>query len=152
MEVEENLYGLKQSGRNWYLTIKFFLGQIGFTPAIKDECLFLKKGENVIEALVCLWVGDMAILGLHEDSYGDLSWFLNIKIEQTENKIMLSQEAYMEKLLEKFNMSESKTLETPLDVSLKMTKLDSPEIGSNEHREMQSCNYRGIEGRLNIWH
>ena len=55
---------------------------------------------------------------------------------------MLSQEAYVEKLLEKFNMSESKTLETPLDVSLKLSKLDSPEIGSNEHREMQSCGYR----------
>ena len=55
---------------------------------------------------------------------------------------MLSQEAYVEKILEKFNMSESKTLETPLDVSLKLSKLDSPEIGSNEHREMQSCDYR----------
>ena len=114
---------------------------------------------------MCLWVDDMVILGLQEDfcenfknkvseqfqisSYGDLSWFLNIKIEQTQNEIMLSQETYVEKLLEKFNMSESKTLETPLDVSLKLSKLDSPEIGSNEHIEMQSCDYRGIVGCLN---
>ena len=64
----------------------------------------------------------MVILGLQEDfcenfkikvseqfqisSYGDLSWFLNIKIERTENEVKLSQEAYVEKLLEKFNMSE----------------------------------------------
>ena len=46
-------------------------------------------------------------------------------------------------------MSESKTLETPLDVSLKLSKLDSPELGSNEHRNMQSCDYRGIVGCLN---
>ena len=59
--------------------------------------------------------------------YGDLRWFLNIKIEQTENEIMLSQEAYVEKSLEKLTMSESNTLETPLDVSLKLSKLDSPE-------------------------
>ena len=114
---------------------------------------------------MCLWVDDMVILGLQEDFcesfknkvseqfqisiYGDLSWFLNIKIERTQNQIMLSQEAYVEKLLEKFNMSEPKTLETPLDVSLKLSKLDSPEIGSNEHREMQSCDYRGIVGCLN---
>ena len=82
-------------------------------------------------------------------SYGDLSWFLNIKTERTQNEIMLSQEEYVEKLLEKFNMSESKTLETPLDVSLKLSNLDSPEIGSNEHREMQSCGYRDIVGCLN---
>ena len=107
----------------------------------------------------------MVILGLQEDfcenfefkvneqfqisSYGDLSWFLNVKIERTENEIMRSQEAYADKLLEKFNMSGSKTLETPLDVSLKLSKLDSPELGSIEHREMQSCDHRGIVACLN---
>ena len=74
----------------------------------------------------------MVILGLQEDfcenfkskvceqfqisNCGDLSWSLEIKIEQTENEIKLSQESYVEKLLENFNMSESKTLGTPLDV------------------------------------
>ena len=52
-------------------------------------------------------------------------------------------------MLEKFNMSESKTLETPFDVSLKLSKLDSPDIGSNEHREMQLCDSRSIVGCLN---
>ena len=106
----------------------------------------------------------MVILGLQKDfcenfknkvserfqisSYGDLSWFLNIKIEQTENEMKQSQEDNVEKLLEKFIMSESKTLETPLDVNLKLSKLESPEIGCNEHREMQSCDYRVIVGCL----
>ena len=62
---------------------------------------------------------------------------------------MLSQEPYVEKLLEKFNMSESKTLETPLDVSLKLSEINSPEIGSNEHREMHASDYRDIVGCLN---
>ena len=149
---------MKQSGRNWYFSIKNFLSQLGFTAAIQDECRFIKKGENAIEGLVCLWVDDMVILGLQKNfcenfkklvknkvseqfqisSYGDLSWFLNIKIERTENEIKLSQEAYVEKLLEKFNMNESKTLETPLHVNLKLPKLDLPEIGSNERRK---CNH-----------
>ena len=42
---------LKQSVRSWYLTIKNFLSQLGFTAAIHDECLFMKKGENAIEGL-----------------------------------------------------------------------------------------------------
>ena len=61
---------------------------------------------------------------------------------------MLSQETNVEKVLEKLNMSESKTLETPLDVSLKLSKLGSPEIGSNELRKMQSCEYMGTVGCL----
>ena len=102
----------------------------------------------------------MVILGLQENFYEnfkfkvseqflfssneDLSWFLKITIERTENEIKLSQEAYVEKMLEKYNMTESKTLDTPLDDSLKLSNLDSPEIGSSEHREMQSCDKRGI--------
>ena len=114
---------------------------------------------------MCLWVDDMVILGLQDDffenfknkvsesfqirSYGNLSWFLNMKIEQTENEVMLSQENFFEKLLEKFNMNESKTLETPLDVSLKLSKSHSPKISSNEHREMHSYGFRVIVGYLN---
>ena len=62
---------------------------------------------------------------------------------------MLSQETYLEKLLELFNMSKSKTLETPSDVGLKLSNLDSPETGSNEHRDVQSCDYRRRVGCLN---
>ena len=46
--------------------------------------------------------------------------FLNIKFQRTEDKIKLSQRGYVEKLLKKFNLSESKTLETPFDFSLKL--------------------------------
>ena len=82
-------------------------------------------------------------------SYGDLSWFFNFKIEGTENKIMLRQEAYIEELIEKYKMSDSRTLKTPLDVSSKLPKLDSPKIGSKEYQFVQSCDYRGKVGCLN---
>ena len=35
-KLRKNLYGLKQRGRNWYLTIKNFLSQLGFTAAFQD--------------------------------------------------------------------------------------------------------------------
>ena len=115
--------------------------------------------------MICLWVDVMVILGTRHNfcenfknkvggkikisNFGDLSWFLNIKTERTENKIMLSQETYIEKLIEKYKMSDCRTLETPLDVSSKLSKLDSSEIGSKEYQEMQSRGYRGIVGCLN---
>ena len=63
---------------------------------------------------------------------------------------MLTHEAYIEKLIEKYKVSDSRTLETPIDVSSKLSKLDSPEIGSKEYQKMQSCDYRGVVGCLNI--
>ena len=47
-------------------------------------------------------------------------------------------------------MSESKTLLLPLYINLKMSNLNSTEVGSNEHREMQSCDYWGYFGMLEI--
>ena len=69
--------------------------------------------------------------------------------ERTENKKMLSQEAYIEKLIRKYKISDCRTLKTPLDVSSKISKLDSPEIVNKEYQEMQSCDHRGIVGCLN---
>ena len=79
-----------------------------------------------------------------------MSWLLNNKIESTENKITISQEAYIEKLIEQYKMSDCRTLETPLDDNSNLSKFDSPETGSKEYQELQSCDYyRGIVGCLN---
>ena len=99
--------------------------------------------------MVYLWVDDMVILGTRQNfcknfknkvcekfklsRNGDPSWFFNIKIERTENKIMLCYELYIDKLIEKYKMSDCMTMETPLDVSSKLSKLDSPKIGSKEY-------------------
>ena len=45
-------------------------------------------------------------------------------------------------------MSEPETFETSVKVGLKLSKLDSPETSSKEHRKLQSCDYRGIVGFL----
>ena len=43
-------------------------------------------------------------------------------------------------------MSRCKTLETPRDVSSKLSKLDSPKIASKEHQNLQSCDDSGTVG------
>ena len=111
--------------------------------------------------MICLWVDEVVILGTRQKfanyvsekfkirCYGALSWFLNLKIERIENKIILSQEAFMEKIIEKNKMSDGRTLETPLDVSSKLSKLEPPNIGSKEYQELQSCDYKEIVRCLN---
>ena len=60
-KLNKSSYGLKQCGRNWYLTIKSFLGGLGFVSSIQDECLFIKKGQRRYGMNDLSWVDDMFI-------------------------------------------------------------------------------------------
>ena len=51
-KLRKSLYGLKQSGRNWYLTLKTFLERIGFRACINDKCLFVRGTGD--ELCVCV--------------------------------------------------------------------------------------------------
>ena len=66
-KLRKSLFGLKHSSRNWYIKIKVFFIQLGFTAAIQDERLFKKKGKTWIAGMLCHWVDDMLVLRLLED-------------------------------------------------------------------------------------
>ena len=42
-KLKKSLYGLKQSGRNWFLTLKAFLITLRFVNSFHDERWFIKK-------------------------------------------------------------------------------------------------------------
>ena len=52
-KLRKSLYGLKQSGRNWYLTLKMFLEKFGFRTCINDKCLFA-RGTGYELYVVCV--------------------------------------------------------------------------------------------------
>ena len=56
---KKNLYGLKQSGRNWHSTLKSYLEEFGFANIVFDEFLFVRRIEGEIEGLICLSCGSM---------------------------------------------------------------------------------------------
>ena len=46
-KLNKSNYRLKQTGRNWFLTLKEHLEIIGFEACIHDPCLFIKNGITV---------------------------------------------------------------------------------------------------------
>ena len=62
--LKKSLYGLKQSGINWFLTLKAFLITLRFVNSFHDDCLFIKKQDEKIVGILCLWVDDLIICGL----------------------------------------------------------------------------------------
>ncbi|MCY6525009.1 reverse transcriptase domain-containing protein, partial [Actinobacillus pleuropneumoniae] len=53
-----------------------------------------------------------------------LRYFLGIEVDQNENGIFISQEKYVNEVLERFNMQECKVAITPIVMGLKLSKED----------------------------
>ena len=161
--MKKSLYGLKQSGRNWYLTFRNFLVAKGFESSVHDNCLFIKKSERQLQGAVCLWVDDIISCEFQKNFSSwfeselskdfkisdcrDLCWFLGMKIVKKENSIEINQEQYIEKLLERFGLENCKSVETPL-AEIKLTKEDCPQEGSEEQERMKNFDYRNLVGCL----
>ncbi|GAU45715.1 hypothetical protein TSUD_400970 [Trifolium subterraneum] len=68
---------------------------------------------------------------------GELGFFLGLQIKQQEDGIFISQEKYVNDLLKKYKMNETKIMSTPMHPS---TSLDKDEIG----KDVSEKEYRGM--------
>lgn len=158
------LYGLKQAGRQWHLRLDGFLKSLGMKQTTADPCLYVKKeAEEMI--MIVVYVDDLLIssgsvtlldqtkrsLGKEFDirDLGEVSNILgiNVKREDATGGIEMSQRTYIERLLEKYGMSEAKPVGTPMDVNRLVTKNDSPKTAV-EIEEMKRKPYRELIGAL----
>ena len=78
---------------------------------------------------------------------GVVSYLLGIKIDYDKESIKLSQEIYIEKLLKEYNLNDCKSTKTPVELGIKLSRLDS---SSNEFEveEMKNVPYRQLVGSL----
>ena len=121
------MYGLKQSRRNWFFTLRNFLTSIGVKGSKGDPCLFLRHRKGFTDYAACC-VDDLVYCSRDEKFYefevalrkkllvsevSDINLFLGKQIRRDANKIEISQQSYIEKLLENFGMSDAKTAFTP---------------------------------------
>ncbi|GKD68578.1 retrotransposon protein, putative, ty1-copia subclass [Tanacetum coccineum] len=120
-----------QASRSWNKRFDEEIKKIGFTQNPDEPCVYLKaSGSNV--AFLVLYVDDILLMGnsvtmLKEvkswlckcfsmKDLGEAAYILGIKIIRDRSKrlIALSQSAYLEKILKKFRMENSKKGYTPM--------------------------------------
>ncbi|GJY58277.1 retrotransposon protein, putative, ty1-copia subclass [Tanacetum coccineum] len=130
-KLQRSIYGLKQASRSWNKRFDEEINKIGFSQNPDEPCVYLKaSGSNV--AFLVLYVDDILLMGnsvtmLKEvkswlckcfsmKDLGEASYILGIKIIRDRSKrlIALSQSAYLEKILKKFRMKNSKKGYTPM--------------------------------------
>ncbi|GAA0156010.1 transmembrane signal receptor [Lithospermum erythrorhizon] len=137
-KLHKALYGLKQAPRAWYSKMESHFINEGFKKSSSQQTLFTKrKGEgNII--LVSVYVDDLIYIGNDEEliaefktsmlkkfdmiDLGSLSYFLGIKVIQSEKWIFIYQKKYAEEVLKRFGMMECNHVNNPIAPGVKVNK------------------------------
>ncbi|UYV79131.1 hypothetical protein LAZ67_17001199 [Cordylochernes scorpioides] len=160
LKLNRPIYGLRQSGLEWYCTLDKALEDIGFRRLA--ACNYLYTFED--KAVIAVYVDDLALFTESEGiltnieekirekfkikNLGPIKYFLGVEISYPdENTIILSQGKYTMSILERFNMMECRGVSTPLDNSIPITKKDCPTT-DKEKDEIKHVPYRELIGSL----
>jgi Reverse transcriptase (RNA-dependent DNA polymerase)/Integrase core domain/GAG-pre-integrase domain/Zinc knuckle len=155
-KLDKALYGLRQAARAWNSKLSDVLHQIGFRQCHSDPCLFVKgEHSDVVYALFhvddAIVVGNLNKVSTAVDSIGDVftikklgnvKYFLGIEVFYSAHGFAVTQQAYCQRLLEKFGMSDCNARVTPFPQGLSLVK-EGEALGRTEHDT-----YRSIIGGL----
>lgn len=160
----KGLYGLKQSGRQWYAHLRATLERLGFTRCTADHAVFYRY-NSTSRITLGFHVDDFLYGGsptaavdqfekdfgaVYETSFlGPLSWMLATKFERDFEKgtIALSQTAYIESMLERYNRKDARPLAMPMEPGLVLSKDQCPKT-PEEIADMRDVPYREAVGSV----
>ena len=136
-----------------------------FSRTTSDHCVFMKRFADNDFIILLLYVDDMLIIG-HDGSkieglkrelsksfamkdLGQAKQILGMKIsrDRKNEKLWLSQENYIERVLERFNMSKAKPVSSPLAGHFKLSSKQCP-TSEKEKEEMGAVPYASAVGSL----
>jgi hypothetical protein len=132
----KSIYGLKQASRNWNKEIDAFMRSIGYTPLVSDPCVYIKRtqsGKLIILSLYvddtiaafdkrnkAIWESDKKAIATHYaiKDLGECEWILNMKVtrDRKYKTILLSQEAYLDRIINEFDMETAKPTDNPAPI------------------------------------
>ena len=155
-KLKKAFYGLKQAPRAWYNRIDVYLTENGFEKCDGEPTLYIKENDGKI-LIVVLYVDALIFTGNENSLIADfkgvmksefemtdlgcLRYFLGIEVDQSENGVFISQDKYVEAVLKRFNMQESKAAVTSTVMGLKLSKEDSS-------KDFDPKLYKSIVGNL----
>jgi len=116
--LKRSLYGLKQAPRCWNKRFINFMEKAGLKNSTADPCLFYRKHEDSF-LYIAIYVDDGLVVGNKDE---EIEVFLGLLLEnflgmqikcQSNGSIFVTQEVYINKILQNFNMAEAKGVSTP---------------------------------------
>lgn len=138
---------------------------LGYHKAQSDQCVFMKKYVEGDFIILLLYVDDMLIVGnstkriallkktlgksFAMKDLGPAKQILGLKISRdgSKKKLWLSQEGYIENVLERFNMQNAKSDCSPLAGQHKLSNKQCPTI-KKEKEVLKKVPYQSTVGSL----
>ena len=131
-KLNKSLYGLKQAARAWNIELGRVLSSAGCIQSDTDPCLYKIVKDSVIVGYVLVYVDDLLISGLDNNviddvvgiiqrefevkALGDVKFFLGIEVSKNSDDVYcVSQERYIEKIIDAAGLSDAKVSRIPLD-------------------------------------
>lgn len=162
--LNKTIYGLKQSGREWYETIHAELERIGLKRTSADHGIYTGniQGDRVLLALyvddIIIATKRLSILNkvkgqlmarFKMSDMGEAESILGIRIkrDRQHKRLTLDQTKYINDILERFHMGNCKSTSIPLDPKTKVSTENCP-TSDEAKREMQLIPYREAVGSL----
>ncbi|GJS68489.1 retrotransposon protein, putative, ty1-copia subclass [Tanacetum coccineum] len=130
-KLQRSIYGLKQASRSWNKRFDEEIKKFGFAQNLESH-VYIKRLVGVM---------------LHSSScLGEATFILGIKIYKDMSKrlIGLGQNAYMDKILKRYKMDNSKRGHIPVQERLDLNKTQTPE----EVKRMKNIPYASAVGSI----
>jgi hypothetical protein len=157
LRLNKALYRLRQAPKLWHDEISGFLLSLGLHRSEADGNLYIRSDG----ILILLYVDDILVLYANESSdkaidtknrlmqqykmsnLGPAKKFLGLKIDRLpDGSITLSQPDYIDSMLQRFNMIDVNTVDTPLHHKTHLDNIPATE------READSALYQSIVGSI----
>ncbi|KAK2421692.1 secreted RxLR effector protein [Trifolium repens] len=163
-KLQRSIYGLKQASRSWNLRFDETVTKYGFIKNEDEPCVYKKVSGSKIVFLV-LYVDDILLIGndvptlqqvktwlgncFSMKDLGEAAYILGIRIyrDGSQRLLGLSQSTYIDKVLRRFNMHNSKKGFIPMQHGICLSKTQCP--SSKEERErMNEIPYASAIGSI----
>nr|GEU41869.1 hypothetical protein [Tanacetum cinerariifolium] len=164
MDLKRSIYGIKQASRQWIKRFDDEIKKFGFTQNRDEPYVYLKPSGSNITFLI-LYVDVILIMGnkipmLQDVKFflgkcfamkdlGEATYILGIKIyrDRSQRLICLCQSAYIEKILKRYHMENSKRGIIPMQDKLKLSKSQGA-LTPTELKRMQNVTYASTVGSI----
>lgn len=158
------IYGLKQASRRWNIRFDETIKGFDFIKNIDEPCVYKKVSGSVLTLLV-LYVDDILLIGndipmlqsvkvwlsknFTMKDLGEASYILGMKIygDRSRRMIGLTQGTYIEKVLKRFSMENSKRGLIPMSHGVSLSEKMSPKT-PEERERMSKIPYASAIGSI----
>ncbi|KAK8694673.1 hypothetical protein V6N13_072220 [Hibiscus sabdariffa] len=153
-KLQRSIYGLKQASRRWNLRFNNAMKEFGFIKNENEPCVYKKFSGSIVSFLI-LYVDDILIIGndvptlqsiktwlsscFYMIDLGEVAYILGVKIyrDRSRRLLGLSQSTYIDKVVKRFSMEESKKGFLPMRHGISLSKEMCPSTPQERERMSQ---------------